>query len=181
MNSLWSVNEDYSVYSSSSPSCLLVFISCDLQLCPYHLLVLLYLPVSHLIIFIIKSERKWNIKRQYRVKEVQGIQKKKWDKDRQKWKRQEKTGRGKGKGFPICSFSAWRNAPLYPGEWYGLWWRTFYYQRYFKWTPTMCKIIYWNLRQLQSIHNMNSIDGSLTENNVFETLNFNRFLFVFVF
>ena len=104
MNSLWSVNEDYSVYSSSSPSCLLVFISCDLQLCPYHLLVLLYLPVSHLIIFIIKSERKWNIKRQYRVKEVQGIQKKKWDKDRQKWKRQEKTGRGKGKGFPICSF-----------------------------------------------------------------------------
>ena len=33
-----------------------------------------------------------------------------------KKKTREKQERKTGKGFPICSFPAWKNAPLYPGE-----------------------------------------------------------------
>ena len=47
--------------------------------------------------------------------EVQGIQKNgiKTGRDEND---KRKTVKEKGKGFPICSFPGWRNAPLCPGE-----------------------------------------------------------------
>ena len=48
--------------------------------------------------------------------EVQGIQKNKWDRQEGMKMTREKQERKTGKGFPICSFPAWRNAPLYPGQ-----------------------------------------------------------------
>lgn len=86
-------------------------------------------------------------------KKVQRAPERKCDRDREKgktlgekrWK--EKTE----KGFPFCSFPTWQNAPLYPGEGHGLWWRISYGQRCFKWTLAVCKITCWKGQKLQAL------------------------------
>ena len=132
MNYLWNVNEElFSIFFPFFLSCLYFMLSLWCSSSVPITFCFSYNSTCFTPDNFITSERKWNIKvlqdrkrKSKEFKRINGIRTGGVKKTREKQERKT------GKGFPICSFPAWRNAPLYPGEWYGLWWRTSYYQRY---------------------------------------------------